>query len=118
MAISKKSEFTDTDNELATFAKALSHPARILILKTLAKKNICVCGEIVDVLPLSQSTVSQHLQELKKAGIIKGEIDGVRSCYCIDWKKLNKNIKSLFKLLKNLKNDCTCEGSTEKQKQT
>lgn len=108
MAISKKSEFIETDNELATFAKALSHPARILILKTLAKRNTCICGEIVDVLPLSQSTVSQHLKELLEAGIIKGEIEGVRSCYCIDWKKLNKNIKSLNKLLKNLKSNCIC----------
>ena len=108
MAISKKSEFIETDNELATFAKALSHPARILILKTLAKRNTCICGEIVDVLPLSQSTVSQHLKELLEAGIIKGEIEGVRSCYCIDWKKLNKNIKSLNKLLKYLKSNCTC----------
>ena len=108
MALSKKSEFIETDNELATFAKALSHPARILILKTLAKRNTCICGEIVDVLPLSQSTVSQHLKELLEAGIIKGEIEGVKSCYCIDWKKLNKNIKSLNKLLKNLKSNCTC----------
>jgi len=108
MAISKKLEFIETDNELATFAKALSHPARILILKTLAKRNTCICGEIVDVLPLSQSTVSQHLKELLEAGIIKGEIEGVKSCYCIDWKKLNKNIKSLNKLLKNLKSNCTC----------
>ena len=108
MAISKKSEFTETDNELANFAKSLSHPARILILKTLAKRNTCICGEIVDVLPLSQSTVSQHLKELLEAGIIKGEIEGVRSCYCIDWKKLNKNIKSLNKLLKNLKSNCIC----------
>ena len=106
MAISKKSEFTETDNDLALFAKALSHPARILILKTLAKRNTCICGEIVEILPLSQSTVSQHLKELKAAGIIKGEIEGVTSCYCIDWKKFNKNIKSLNKLLGNLKSNC------------
>lgn len=103
MAISKKSEFKESDNELATFAKALSHPARILILKTLAKKNTCICGEIVEVLPLSQSTVSQHLKELKEAGLIKGEIEGIKSCYCIDWNKLNKNLRSLDKLLEHLK---------------
>ena len=105
MAISKKSEFKESDNDVATFAKALSHPARILILKTLAKKNTCICCEIVEVLPLSQSTVSQHLKELKNAGIIKGEIEGVKSCYCIDWKKLNKNIQILNKLLENLKDN-------------
>lgn len=109
MAISKKSEFTETDNKLALFAKALSHPARIQILKTLAKKNSCICGDIVDVLPLSQSTVSQHLKELKAAGIIKGEIEGVTSCYCIDWNKFNKNIKALNKLLGNLKSNCILE---------
>ncbi len=109
MATSKISEFTETDNELALFAKALSHPARIQILKTLAKRSTCICGEIVEVLPLSQSTVSQHLKELKAAGIIKGEIEGVTSCYCIDWKKFNKNIKSLNKLLDNLKSNCILE---------
>ena len=103
MAISKKSEFKESDNELASFAKALSHPARIFILKTLAEKNTCICGEIVEVIPLSQSTVSQHLKELKAAGIIKGKIEGIKSCYCIDWKKLNKNIRSLNKLLDSLK---------------
>jgi len=109
MAISKKSEFTETDNELALFAKALSHPARIQILKTLAKKNSCICGEIVEVMPLSQSTVSQHLKELKDAGIIKGEIEGVKSCYCIDWKKFNKHINSLNKLIGILKNNFILE---------
>jgi ArsR family transcriptional regulator len=109
MATSKKSEFTETDNEIALFAKALSHPARILILKTLAKRNSCICGEIVEVMPLSQSTVSQHLKELKDAGIVKGEINGVTSCYCIDWKKFNKNMKSLNKLLGNLKSNCILE---------
>ena len=105
MAISKKSEFNESDNELSKFAKVLSHPARILILKTLAKRNTCICGEIVEVLPLSQSTVSQHLKELKAARIIKGEIEGIKSCYCIDWKNLNKNIRSLNKLLEDLKSN-------------
>lgn len=90
MAINKKLEFAAEEIELANLAKALSHPARIAILKTLAERNVCVCGEIVEVLPLAQSTVSQHLKELKSAGLITGEIDGPKSCYCIDWDVLNK----------------------------
>ena len=82
MAINKKSDFSAVDQSLAAFAKALSHPARIAILKVLAERNECICGQIVDVLPLAQSTVSQHLKELKSAGLISGTIDGPRSCYC------------------------------------
>ena len=79
MAAPKLDEFLKAEQELAQFAKALSHPARIAILKVLAQKNECVCGEIVEVLPLAQSTVSQHLKELKEAGLIKGTVDGPRS---------------------------------------
>ena len=85
MAINKKSEFGTVENELADFAKALGHPARIAILKELAKRQTCVCGEIVEVLPLAQSTVSQHLKELLQAGLIHGTVDGAKSCYCINW---------------------------------
>ena len=70
--------------------KALAHPARIAILRMLAKRNTCICGEIVDALPLSQATVSQHLKALKNAGIICGEIDGPRTCYCIDAAVVNE----------------------------
>ena len=84
MGISKKEEFSVTDNKLAKYTKALSHPARIAILKLLIKRQACVCGDIVDELPLSQSTISQHLKELKEAGLIKGDIDGAKVCYCID----------------------------------
>jgi len=69
---------------LAAACKALSHPARIAILQILAQRGSCICGEIVDVMPLSQATVSQHLKVLKEAGLVKGQIDGPRSCYCID----------------------------------
>lgn len=86
MAQNKKAEFDKDEIELADFAKALSHPARIVILKEIAKRDTCICGEIVEVLPLAQSTVSQHLKELVNAGVLKGEIDGTKSCYCIDWK--------------------------------
>jgi DNA-binding transcriptional ArsR family regulator len=84
MGFSKVEEFTLRDNRIATYAKALSHPARVAILRLLLQKKSCVCGDIVSELPLSQSTVSQHLKELKSAGLIDGEIEGVRICYCIN----------------------------------
>ena len=108
MAINKKNHFNENDLKLADFAKSLSHPARIKILKTLAQKNTCICGEIVDVMPLAQSTVSQHLNDLKKLGLIVGEIDGPRSCYCIDWERfkelsdlLNEFINELMDISQN-----------------
>ena len=85
MAINKKEAFDTAEVSLADFAKALAHPARIAILKTLAQRSTCVCGELVEVLPLAQATVSQHLKELKKVDLIKGEIEGAKSCYCINW---------------------------------
>src|SRR5437868_3526144 len=81
MAFHKKEEFGTREQSLAAFAKAISHPARIAILNALAKKNECICGELVNVLPLAQSTVSQHLKELKNAGLIDAAIDGPRNCY-------------------------------------
>jgi ArsR family transcriptional regulator len=82
---SMNTEQHETDLEfLAATCKALSHPARLAILQTLAVRGTCICGEIVDVMPLSQATVSQHLKILKTAGLITGEIDGQRSCYCIN----------------------------------
>lgn len=93
MASAKKSEFLDQDVVLADFARGLSHPARIAILRILAARTTCICGEIVDELPLSQSTVSQHLKALKKVGLIQGEIEGPKTCYCLDpmgVSKLNK----------------------------
>lgn len=88
MAVNKKHAFKPDEVMMADFAKALAHPARIAILKVLASKDACICGELVDELPLSQSTVSQHLKELRSAGLIKGTIDGPRSCYCIDRENL------------------------------
>lgn len=78
------------DEELATLAKALGHPARVKILRILIRRDACVCGEIVDELPLAQSTVSQHLKVLKDAGLIRGEIDGPRTCYCIENRTLRR----------------------------
>lgn len=90
MAQNKKAEFDKSEIEIADFAKALSHPARIAILKEIAKNDMCICGEIVEVLPLAQSTVSQHLKELLNAGVVKGEVDGTKSCYCINWRVFEK----------------------------
>jgi ArsR family transcriptional regulator len=109
MAQNKKDKFSKIENGIADFAKALSHPARIAILKKLAEENKCICGKIVDVMPLAQSTVSQHLKELQQAGIVQGEIDGVTSCYCINWDKLDKeitNFNNLFKQIKKKNSDC------------
>ena len=78
------------DEELATLAKALGHPARVKILRLLIRKNTCVCGDIVDELPLAQSTVSQHLKVLKDAGLVRGDVDGPRVCYCIEPRTLRR----------------------------
>ena len=110
MANHKKEAFTQKEQDLAEFAKAMAHPARIAILKVLARHNECICGEIVEILPLAQSTVSQHLKALKTAGLIDGTIDGPRSCYCINWKafeKFNLEFNLLFNNLK-LKNEKAC----------
>jgi DNA-binding transcriptional ArsR family regulator len=99
MGLTKTAEFTKGQNDLAALAKALGHPARIAILQHLIQTRSCVCGDIVDELPLSQSTVSQHLKELRQAGLIKGEIEGPSVCYCIDeknWKKAKKYLADLF----------------------
>jgi DNA-binding transcriptional ArsR family regulator len=106
MAAKKSEEFDEEDIKLAEFAKALAHPARIAIMKKLAEQNVCICGEIVDVIPLAQATVSQHLKELKKAGLIDGSVDGVKSCYCINPKALEGFDKLLSKLFKKLDKCC------------
>lgn len=99
MGLAKTEDFTVKQNKLARYAKALSHPARIAIVELLLKKQACVCGDIVDELPLSQSTVSQHLKELKEAGLIKGDIEGVKVCYCIDekeWQQAKQYLATFF----------------------
>jgi DNA-binding transcriptional ArsR family regulator len=105
MAFSKKEEFTKDDAWLADISKALSHPARIRILKILSGMNVCMCGDIVELLPLSQSTVSQHLKELKRVGLIKGEIEGPKVCYCINDQTLLKAKKELDSLFQAV---CAC----------
>ncbi len=99
MAYTKKDEFTAQEIRIAELAKALGHPARVAIIKLLVKRQACICGDIVEELPLSQSTVSQHLKELKNVGLITGEIDGPRVCYCIDpkvWGEARKYLGVFF----------------------
>ena len=98
---SKAKAFTTNDLQIAKYAKALAHPARVAILQLLIKKQACICGDIVDELPLSQSTISQHLKELKKAGLIRGKIEGSKICYCInelEWNKAKLHLNKLFKI--------------------
>ena len=83
-------EGDEADEELSTFSKALGHPARVKILRILVRRNSCICGDIVDELPLAQSTVSQHLKVLKEAGLIRGDVDGPRVCYCIEPRALRR----------------------------
>ncbi len=99
MGATKSDEFSVKDNRIAKYAKALAHPARVAILMLLAKRQACICGDIVEELPLSQSTVSQHLKELKAAGLIQGDIDGAKVCYCIDpkeWKLAQAALNQMF----------------------
>ena len=77
-------EGSEADQELAMLAKAIAHPARVRIVRVLVDRTACVCGDLVDELSLAQSTVSQHLKVLKEAGLIRGEVDGPRVCYCIE----------------------------------
>ena len=95
MGITKTEGFTAEQNELAILAKAIGHPARIAIIEYLLKIDSCICGDIVNELPLAQPTVSQHLKELKNAGLIKGNIEGTSICYCINEEGFNK-LKSFF----------------------
>lgn len=108
MGLSKTEEFTKTQNDLAALAKALGHPARIAILQFVIKAKSCICGEIVDELPLSQSTVSQHLRELKKVGLIKGNIEGPSICYCIDEKAWNRARKAMGDLFETYQCESCC----------
>ena len=102
MAISKKDEFTQEEIWLADISKALSHPARIKILKVLNEMDSCMVGSLVDKLPLAQATVSQHLKELKNIGLVEGEIDGPKICYCVNNKVLTKAKNELDKLFKKI----------------
>ena len=99
MGLTKTEIFSEKQNRLAQMMKALAHPARIAIIQHLIRTNACICGDLVDELGLAQATISQHLKELKNAGLIKGTIDGVSVCYCIDGKafmQVRKEFENFF----------------------
>ncbi len=108
MGASKTEHFTDSQNEMATLAKALGHPARIAIIDYLISVESCICGDIVNELPLAQPTVSQHLKELKNAGLIKGTIEGNAICYCVDENTLQKLTNYINKISDSILKRTTC----------
>jgi ArsR family transcriptional regulator len=108
MGATKTEHFTDKQNEVALLTKALGHPARIAIMEYLMSVDTCICGDIVNELPLAQPTVSQHLKELKNAGLIKGSIEGNSICYCIDEKSIEKLIGYFSKITTKLKSKSCC----------
>ena len=109
MGITKAALFTEKQNELATIAKALGHPARIAILEELVKVSGCICGDLVHELGLAQATISQHLKELKTAGLIKGTVEGTSICYCINtitWEKHKALFNDFFRDIKLKDTNC------------
>lgn len=109
MGTSKIFNYVEQDAVIAKYAKALSHPARVAILQLLLNKQACICGDIVEELPIAQSTVSQHLKALKEAGLIKGNIEGVAVCYCIneaEWHKAQAAFQHFFSQIFAKKSNC------------
>lgn len=109
MGLTKTEIFTEEQNKLASLFKALAHPARIAILQRIMIANTCICGDLVGELGLAQATISQHLKELKNAGLIQGTIEGASICYCIDpeiWKLLENNFGSFVSAYKGATNCC------------
>ncbi|QJD98577.1 winged helix-turn-helix transcriptional regulator (plasmid) [Mucilaginibacter robiniae] len=109
MGITKTEIFTEEQNRLAVMLKAIAHPARIAILEQIIKANACICGDLVEELGLAQATISQHLKELKNAGLIQGTIEGVSVCYCIEpkaWALLQNQLNGFFNLYEMPKSCC------------
>ncbi|MEX0272883.1 MAG: ArsR/SmtB family transcription factor [Flavobacteriaceae bacterium] len=99
MGVSKTQLFTEAQNEVAAVAKVLGHPARVAILQYISRQEGCICNDIVDEIGLAQPTISQHLNEIKKLGLIKGNFEGKTICYCIDterWQRLQELFKNFF----------------------
>lgn len=111
MVVSKTELFDEALQQKAVYFKALAHPARLQILQFLAKTKNCISGDISDELPLSRTTVNQHLKELKEAGLIKGHIEGVKMKYCLDGEKVNEMKKLLIGFLDNIQisDNFSCE---------
>ncbi len=106
MGVSKTEQFSEHQNEISILFKALSHPARIAIIEYLLTVDTCICGDIVNKLPLAQPTVSQHLKELKNAKIIQGSIEGTAICYCLNTETLKKIENYFFIITDKLKKKC------------
>ncbi len=109
MGITKSEIFSPLQNKLANVARVLGHPARIAILQQIMNKDTCICGDLVTEIGLAQPTISQHLKELKSVGLIKGNVEGVRVCYCINqenWKEIKDLLAQFFNQNLNLNNDC------------
>jgi DNA-binding transcriptional ArsR family regulator len=108
MGITKAETYSNEQISIATLLKALGHPARVAIVEFILSVDSCICGDIVNELPLAQPTVSQHLKELKKAGLIKGMVEGNAICYCLDQKAIDqlKNYFSIFSIHLTEKNCC------------
>ncbi len=109
MGLTKTDIFTAEQNRVADLAKAFAHPARVAILQLLAQRKACVCGDLVDELPLAQATVSQHLKELKRIGIIRGDVDPPRVCYCINEPVWNEARQTFGALLDSIMAVDCCE---------
>ena len=108
MGSTKSEHFTAEQNEMAVLAKAMGHPARIAIMEYLLSVDTCICGDIVNELPLAQATVSQHLKELKKAGLIQGTIEGNAICYCVNETTLEKFNNYLHQLTSKMGSRTSC----------
>lgn len=109
MGVTRTDLFTTNQNQLATWARVLGHPARIAILQYLLKRNTCVCGSLVHELGLAQATISQHLRELKDAGLITGTVEGTSVCYCIEpkaWAKAQAAFNTLFEKYEPINRSC------------
>ena len=109
MGLIKAEMFTEEQNQLALYFKAFGHPARVAIIQHLFKINTCVCGDLVDVIGLAQPTISQHLKELKKLGLIQGTIEGTSVCYCINqdnWTKMKNNLTAFLDAETNTNSCC------------
>lgn len=108
MPTAKTEAFAPVDAALAARLKALAHPARLAILRTLSERETCICGDLVEVLPLAQATVSQHLKALREVGLIRGEVEGPRSCYCLDATAIAHLHAELDTLFGGLGCSCDC----------
>jgi DNA-binding transcriptional ArsR family regulator len=119
MGVTRADIFTDSQNQIATIAKVLGHPARIAILQHVAATKGCVCGDLVLEIGLAQATISQHLKELKNIGILQGTVEGTSVCYCINtsrWLEIKSALDAFFNFKFSINQDCCLDTRTDKVK--